>query len=319
MRGLQVALDDTEAGAGTLILEHVPPGVGVTEQGATNLIPVSLSVGRRGGSITFLGTADWPTSLSDPNLLAVGNGLGLLDGFIEELLGVLDAVLHGKLVVRVSVETEPVEVVDDIGVGGVGPRVPGVDVTDGGVAQASAGNGGTDLLDVGDKLLGLNTGAGVRLRASDGVTVHIFATDGDTNDELGEVITILADGRLESGNLVVHVASGGPKTQEQLGLLLNGGRNGLNGSVGGTTLDHGVQTGTGEAGATLDEGLGGGEVLLEIGLVFAAAISLGGTIVEALGDGIGGRHGEGEGEKLNHLHYEKVASECLCERDILWE
>jgi len=185
-------------------------------------------------------------------------------------------------------------------------------VTDGSITQTGARDNGANLLDIGDKLLGLNAGTGIGLGASDGVTVHVLTTDGDTNDELSEILTILADGGLESGNLIVHVTTRGPKTQQQLGLLLNGGRDGLNGGVGGTTLDHGVETGTGEAGVT-DQSLGGGKILLEVGLVLAAAISLGGTVVEALGDGIGGGHGEGEGEKLDHLHYEKVASECLYE------
>jgi hypothetical protein len=171
-------------------------------------------------------------------------------------------------------------------------------------AQAGAGDGRANLLDVGNELLGLDTGAGVGLGAGDRVAVHILATDGDTDDQLGEVITVLADGGLESGDLVGHVTSGGPETEKQLGLLLNGGGDSLNGGVGGTALDHGVETGTGEAGLA-DEGLGGGEVLLEVGLVLAAAISLGGTVVEALGGGIDRRHGEGEGKKLNHLHYEK--------------
>lgn len=259
-----------------------------------------------------MGARDGPTSLGDPDLLAVSDRLGLLNGLIEELLGVFDTVLHGQLVVRVSVETEPVEVVDNIGVGGVGPRVPGIDVTDGSITQAGARDNGANLLDIGDKLLGLYTGTGIGLGTSDGVTVHVLTTDGDTNNELSEILTILADGGLKSSNLIVHVTTRGPETQQQLGLLLNGGRDSLNGGVGGTTLDHGVEPGTGEAGVT-DQNLGGGEILLEVGLVLAAAISLGGTVVEALGDGIGGGHGEGKGEKLDHLHYEKVASECLYE------
>jgi hypothetical protein len=312
LRSAQVALDNAEAGASTLILEHVPPGVGVTEERAANLVPVLLSIFGRGSSIALLGTANGPTSLGNPDLLAVSDRLGLLNGVVEEGLGVLDAVLHGELVVRVSVETEPVEMVDDIGVGGVGPGIPGVDVTEGNVAQAGAGDSGANLLDVRDELLGLDTGAGVGLGASDRVTVHILRTDGDTDDQLGEVFTVLADGGLESGDLVLHVASGDPETEKQLGLLRNGGGDSLNGGVGGTALDHGVETGTGEAGLA-DEGLGGGEILLEVGLILAAAISLGGTVVEALGGGIDRRHGEGEGKKLNHLHYESDKRMSICD------
>lgn len=297
------ATGDTEAGAGASIGEHVPPGVGLAEERAADLVPVLLGVGEGGNGVTLIGAADGPAGLGDPDLLAVGDGLGLGDGVVEERLALVDAVGHGGLVVRVAVEAEPVDLVDHSRVGAVGPGIPGVDVTDGSAAQGGAGDGRLDLLDVGDQQVGVDTNTGVVLGASDRVTVEILATDGDTDDQLGEGLAVGADGGLESGNLVVDVAAGGPETEQEGSVLGDGSGNGLDGVVGGTTLDHGVQTGTGEAAGGADELLGRLELSLEVGLVVVAAINLGGTVVETLVGSLGGRNGQREGDNLLGEHF----------------
>lgn len=296
------ATGDTEAGAGTGIGKHVPPGVGLAEERAANLVPVLLGVGERGDGVALIGAADGPASLGDPDLLAVGDGLGLGDGVVEEGLALVDAVGHGGLVVRVAVEAEPVDLVDHGGVGAVGPGIPGVDVTDGGAAQGSAGDGRLDLLDVVDQGVGVDTDTGLVLGTSDGVTVEILAADGDTDDQLGEGLAVGVDGGLEGGDLVVDVAAGGPETEQERGLRGNSSGNSLDGVVGGTALDHGVQTGTGEAGGA-DEVLGCLELGLEVGLVVVATVGLGGTIVETLVGSLDGGNGQSQSDGLLGEHF----------------
>lgn len=254
----------------------------------------------------MLFTADGPTSLGDPDLLVASGGLQVVDTSLEETLGIVDGVGLGVLEVRVSVETEPVDSLDGGSVGAVGPGVPGVDVTDGSTAQRGAGDGGTDLVDVVNELGGLETGASGGSSANGGVAVEILTADGDTDDQLGELITVGADGGLQSGDLVGHGATGGPETEEELGLLLDGSGNGLDGAVGGATLDHGVQTSTGEGMVGVDEVLGGLELGLEVGLGPDAAITLGGTVVETLRNGLGGGDGHRQGKELSRTHFEEA-------------
>lgn len=241
--GGEAVADDTEARVGdgvtSGVLEDVPPGVDLVEQRAANLVPEPLSVLNRGDSEVLLVAADGPASLGDPDGLSVGNVLGLADGLVPEVLGVVDAVVHLALEVRVAVEAEPVDGLDDGIVGAVGPRVPGVDVADGGVAEAGAGDGLTDALDVSNELLGLDANAGIGLDTDLRVAVEILTADGDTDDELGEGVTVLVDGRLQGGDLVVHVSTGCPETEQQRCLLGDGGGDGLNGGVAFTLLDGG--------------------------------------------------------------------------------
>ena len=174
-------------------------------------------------------------------------------------------------------------------------------MTDGRVAEGGAGDGRADPLDVGDELVRVDADAGVGLDTVDGVAVEVLAADGDADDELGEGVAVLVDGLLEGGDLVVHAAAGGPETEQEGGLLGDGGGDGGDGVVGGTPLDHGVETGAGEAGGA-DEVLGGLELCFKVGLNLAAAIDLGGAIVEALVNGFGGDQGEGEGDGGFEMH-----------------
>lgn len=100
-------------------MESVPPNVGFTEERATNVVPVGLSVGSAGDSITLVGTANWPASLGDPDWSATSDILGDGESILEEVGSSINAVGLGVLEVWVFVNTEPVQVVDDLGVGAV--------------------------------------------------------------------------------------------------------------------------------------------------------------------------------------------------------
>jgi hypothetical protein len=177
-------------------------------------------------------------------------------------------------------------------------------VTDGSTAQSGAGDGGADLVDVVNKLGGLETGTGIGTGTNLRVTVQILTADGDTDDQLGEILAVSFDSRLESGNLVGHATAGSPETEQKSGLLLDGSGDGLDGGASGATLDHSVKTGTGETIVGSDEVLGGGELGLEVTLSFDAAVTFGGTIVETLRNGLGGSDGHREGKELSGTHFE---------------
>lgn len=309
--GVGEAVGQTEAGASALVRENVPPGVGVAEQRAGNLVPVGLGVGNGRDSLAHVRASKRPTTLGHPDLAAAGDGHSLLPGIIEEILRVVDAVGMHELVVRVLINTEPVELLNNIRVGAVGPGIPGVDVTDQGAAEGGAGDGRANLLDVVDEDSRLFTDTGVVLGASDRVAVEILATHGDTSHLLAEGAAVLVDGVLQGSNLVVHVAAGSPETQQKTGVFGDGGGNGLDGAVGGASLNHCVETGTGKGTVGADEVLGGLKCGLEVRLVHATSITLSRAIVEALVDGLGGRDRKGESEKLLRKHCVS-GNECVC-------
>lgn len=213
--GAAAAAGHAEAGAGTGVGEGVPPGVGVAEQGASDLVPVRLGVGERRNGVTLGGAADGPAGLGHPDLLARSDGLGLLEGVVEQGLGVVDAVGHAVLEVRVAVETEPVDRVDHRRVGAVSPGVPGVDVTDRGTAEGGTRDRRADLIDVVDHVLGADTGTGAGLGALHRVTVKVLAADGDTDNQLAEGLAVGVDRRLESIDLVVDVSTRGPQAEQK--------------------------------------------------------------------------------------------------------
>lgn len=176
-------------------------------------------------------------------------------------------------------------------------------MTDGGAAQGGARDSALDGLDTLDQVLGAHADASIGLNTGDGVTVQILRTDGDTDNQLGEGGTVGADGRSQGSDLVVDVTTGGPETEQQGSLLLNGGLNSLNGSVGGATLNHSVQTGAGEAGSA-NQVLSVLELGNEVGLVAGATILIGRAIVETLVGGLSRGNGQSQSENLLHLHDE---------------
>ena len=107
-------------------------------------------------------------------------------------------------------------------------------MSNGGLAQRSGGNCRPDLRDVADEFV--RGGARARLGCDSrrGDAVEILATDGDTDDEVGELGAPLLDGRFESCEfgLDLAVASRGPDSKEKGGVLRNGSRDGLGWLVG---------------------------------------------------------------------------------------
>lgn len=178
--GAQLCANDTEAGArsGRVgILESVPPGVGLAEERASNLVPVGLRVGGVGNSLVLRGTADGPAGLSNPDLLAAASRLNLAKSIVEQGLAVVDGVGLSVLEVWVGVHAKPVDGLSNSVVGAVGPGGPGVDVADLNTAQNSARDGGADLADVRNNGVGVGTNTSLGLNAGGRVTVKILTTD----------------------------------------------------------------------------------------------------------------------------------------------
>lgn len=235
--GGQLFANDTEARVGPVVLEDVPPGVDLAEEElATNLVPISLGV-LCGSNGKVLGrTGQRPASLGDPVRLVASNSQNLLNGLLEEVLGIINAVGVGGLVEGVGIETEPVNSFDDGGVGRVGPGVPGIDVTNWDVSPGSAGNGVADSLDVGNNGVWALTDTSIGLNASRRVTVEILTANGDTNNQVSHLGAVGGDGALQSVNFVIKAGTGGPQTKEQGGVGGDGSGDGFNGAIGGTVL-----------------------------------------------------------------------------------
>lgn len=184
------------------------------------------------------GTTDGPASLSNPDGLATGGGLGLLEGFDEERLGILDGVRHGALEVGVRVHGDPVTLVDDGVVGGVHPGGPGVDVADGGTTQGSPLEGVANLLNIRDNGVGAGTNTGIVLGADDRVTVQVLTANADSHNAVGEGVTVLLDGGVESTNLLLdaRIAGRTPDAEEERSVLGDSGGNGRDGIRAGARL-----------------------------------------------------------------------------------
>lgn len=90
-------------------MKSVPPGVGCAEDLAGNGLPVSLSVLDGSHALTRERTRHRPTSLGDPDRLALRSGNGGIVGVEEQRGTVLDTVGLGVLEVWVSINTQPVD------------------------------------------------------------------------------------------------------------------------------------------------------------------------------------------------------------------
>lgn len=109
-------------------------------------------------------------------------------------------------------------------------------MADGSTAQFGAGNGGTDLVDVRHDLIRVGTDASVGLDTVDRVTVQILTTDRDTDNKLGQIISVIGNGVLEGGDFVGKVSTGSPQTEQKGGLLGDSGRDSSDWGVGGASL-----------------------------------------------------------------------------------
>ena len=286
------------------ILESVPPDILLAEPGATNLIPVGLSVLSVGLSITTVLAADGPASLSNPDGLAHSTTLSVGNSLIEEALALTDIIGLRVLVVRVGVHAEPVKVGDDIAVGAIDKSSPGIDVTNRSLAQAGAVDGGSDLLDVADEGIRVQAGVLASLDADRRVSVEILRSNRDTNNEVPiTLVAVLLDGSLESHDLVAEskVTSRCPNTKEESGLGLDSSGDGLDGEGRSVTLlwdgqqcprdshallvatyNSGVETGRVESTIGTRECLGGVELIFVILLLLNGTVCEGCAIVETL-------------------------------------
>ena len=168
-------------------MKGVPPDVDVSESWASNLVPVGLGVIGGSDSKVLDRSADGPSGLSDPDIFAIRDFCGVGHSFLEQRLSAGDGVRLCVLEVWVSVNSEPVNSADDIGrrASIVGPRSPCVDVADRRLLERSALDSGLELVDACEKDSSVfsDTGAGGLARGR--ITVEIFTSNRDTNNEVG--------------------------------------------------------------------------------------------------------------------------------------
>lgn len=111
-------------------------------------------------------------------------------------------------------------------------------MSDRGARQRGAGDGLADLADVRDESRGLSSVASLGSNAGGRETVEVLAADGETGDTAGELITVLLDGTLQGGDLVVDafLASRRPDSEEEGCVCGDGSGDGRDGVVGSSAL-----------------------------------------------------------------------------------
>ena len=189
------------------INESVPVGISLSEKSvATNCLVVGSCVGSGWVTTCSILSANRPSSLSNDNWLSLGSCDSDIVGIVEERRGVLDGVVLGDLEVWEGVHSQEIGLVNHGRVGTVSPDIPGIDVSNCHLAQASACNCLPDLLDVFDQIGWLSSNTERVVGESSGRdTVQILGSDRDTVDTACELLAVLLDGRCESCNLVVHI------------------------------------------------------------------------------------------------------------------
>lgn len=302
-----------------VVLLDVPEGVELAEVVAADLLPELLCVLGRGLGLELIRAGDGPAGLGDPDGLVAGGLEGGVHGGLEEREGVLDVVaaldldVVAVLVVGVEIDTEEVELGDEGGDGAVVPDVPGVNVANGGRLEVGVLELLARLLDELGQDIDVGTDAGLVGDTVDRHTVQVLASDGDTDNKVGELLAVLLDGLGEGGELAVDALGAGcPHAEEDLGLGLDGGLEGVNGLGGllGAGLDVGVQADGVEGARGVLELLLGLELGLEVAQGLGLAIVGGGARVEAQvlvlgGNGSGGGRESGDG---GETHYEGIDS-----------
>ncbi|KAI6757500.1 hypothetical protein HG531_003325 [Fusarium graminearum] len=294
--------DDSKAGVGGLrgrILKSVPPDVDVSEHGATDILIECPGVLERWNTFANSLSTNGPSSLSDPDRLAIGSSLNLVPGGLEQVCTLGDGVVLGVLEVRVGIHAEPVTSLDDSVIGCIGISGPCVNVTDRHRLEASSLDSAAGLLDIVYEDGRVGAGVLVVLETSGRDTVEIFVSDRDTSDEAIELVTVLVDSVLQGGNLVGEAIARGPETKEEASLGLDSGRNGRDGLVGRATLDHGVETSAGESTVSTLEASSSVELVLEVGLSLGATICKGRAIIEAL-ERSAGRAGDSSHDTMQY-------------------
>lgn len=218
-------------------MEGEPEHVHLAKVGASNSVPIGLSILDRWDGKVLGFSTDGPSGLGDPDFLAANSALHLLEGVVKEAGTSVDGVGHGILEVRICVHAGPVNSVRNGRIGGVRPGGPCIDVADGDFAQGSGCKSLPDLLDVANDVVWVCSGACLGLDSRRGDAVKILATNRDTDDQVSELGSPLGDGSLESSELSLHLAvtSRGPDTEEEGGILRNSSWDGGDGFVGRAT------------------------------------------------------------------------------------
>lgn len=301
------------------VTEGIPESRDLAKQlAATDLLPEELRVLGRGFGLVP-GLADvGPAGLGDPDGLAADGALDGVKGAVEEIAAVLNVVALAVLVVRVLVNTDPVDRVDDGLVGAVHPDVPRVDVADGDIGQGSALERLLPVADELDELVGTGANTGLVLDARHGNAVQILGTDGGADDQVRQLLAVLLDGVLQSLDLGLDgVGAGSPDAQKDLGVGLDGRLERLDRLRGlRVGLDVGVQTHGVEGAGGVLEVLSSGEFLYPVLLELGGTVGEGVAGVEAevgFGGYAGSEKGGGAGEKFGGTHY--VFDNRMCSRD----
>ena len=222
-------------GIGVGINKSVPVYISLSEKGATDFVPVSLGVLDAGSCCRGLLSTNWPSGLSDDDLLAFRSAFGDGQCIPEKGRSVLDAIGLGGLEVWEGVHAEEINRLNDGGVGTVLPCSPRIDVSDGDLGQRGSGNCCTNLLDIAGEFCGSGSDTErVVFQSGGGDSVQIFTSYRDTVDPAGELLSVLCDGILQSSDLVVDDLGTGrsPHSQHELDVLVNRGGNGRDGIVG---------------------------------------------------------------------------------------
>lgn len=163
-------------------------------------MPVGLGIVERWNTKVLSLSADGPSGLGDPDLLVANCVLGVRESLLEEVFALSDIVGHGVLEVWVSVNSDPVACGDNSRVGTINPGSPGINVTNWGLLESGTLDGVSERGDVSRDDGGIDTDTSVCELALGRVTVEILASDGDTNNEVGEVLAVCLDGRVESSD-----------------------------------------------------------------------------------------------------------------------
>lgn len=140
--------------------------------------------------------------LGDPDILASNDIFGSIVGGLEKLGSVIDVVTIGILPEWVGVQSDPVEFIDNGGVGAVSVGIPGVNVTNRAIGQSSTFDGVADFGYVRDESGWVLTDTTAVLDGGRSVSVEILATAGDTDAQVTEFAAVRLDGCLEGCDLV---------------------------------------------------------------------------------------------------------------------
>ena len=147
-------------------------------------------------------------------------------------------------------------------------------MTDRDLGPGGAGNSGSGLVDIAIDHIGTSTGSSVGTgQTGGGNAVEILTSDRDTSNGASKTRELL-DGGLQGGDLLGEssITTRCPHTEQQRGVCVLSGLESSDGSVGSAILNHGVETGRGEAAAGTRETLCGCEFILEV------IVGLGGSV-----------------------------------------